>query len=410
MSLDAQARAEPDLGVAHEEPHNDIVYPAAIPFALAHLTALGVFWTGFTTTSVVLCISLYLIRMWGLTAGFHRYFSHRTYKTSRPFQFFLAFLAQTSAQRGVIWWSAIHRHHHRHSDTALDVHSPRHTGFWFSHVGWIFAKQKAEVDYSTVTDLMKYPELRLLDARPYFPAFLLAVGCYLIDGAPGLFVGFFLSTVILYHCTFAINSVAHVVGRQRYITADDSKNNWWLALITLGEGWHNNHHHYQSSTRQGFYWWEIDISYYVLKAFSWTGLVWDLRAPPESVLAGEGRLGRKVIEKLATEVADTVSDEVLARELRAVWHKRPGLDELRERWERARDGAAEQLQRRRGEVKSYLRELHLPELPSVEELRARIAEQYADSPSLDEIAERARELILDRVFLQLGPEPLPGPA
>ena len=410
MSLDAQARAEPDLGVANEEPHNDIVYPAAIPFALAHLTALGVFWTGLTTTSVVLCISLYLIRMWGLTAGFHRYFSHRTYKTSRPFQFFLAFLAQTSAQRGVIWWSAVHRHHHLHSDTLLDVHSPRHTGFWFSHVGWIFSKQKAEVDYSTVTDLMKYPELRLLDARPYFPAFLLAVGCYLIDGAPGLFVGFFLSTVILYHCTFAINSVAHVIGRQRYITADDSKNNWWLALITLGEGWHNNHHHYQSSTRQGFYWWEIDISYYVLKALSWTGIVWDLRAPPESVLAGEGRLGRKVIEKLATEVADTVSDEVLARELRAVWHKRPGLDELRERWERARDGAAAQLQRRRGEVKSYLRELHLPELPSVEELRARIAEQYADSPSLDEIAERARELILDRVFLQLGPESLPGPA
>ena len=410
MSLDVQAKAEPDRQVAREEPHNDIVYPAAIPFALAHLAALGVFWTGFTTTSVVLCISLYFIRMWGLTAGFHRYFSHRTYKTSRLFQFFLAFLAQTSAQRGVLWWSAIHRHHHRHSDTALDVHSPRHTGFWFSHVGWIFSRQKSAVDYSTVTDLMKYPELRFLDRRPYFPAFLVAVGCYLIDGAPGLFVGFFLSTVILYHCTFSINSVAHVVGNQRYVTADDSKNNWWLALITLGEGWHNNHHHYQSSTRQGFFWWEVDISYYVLKALSWTGLVWDLRAPPESVLVGEGRLGRKVIEKLATEVADTVCDEVLARELRAVWHKRPGLDELRARWDRTRDGAAAQLQRRREEVKSYLRELHLPELPSVEELRARIAEQYAESPSLDEIAERARELILDRVFLKLGPESLPGPA
>ena len=410
MSLNPETNAEPALQDAGGEPHNDIVYPAAIPFALAHLAALGVFWSGFTTTSVLLCIGLYFVRMWGLTAGFHRYFSHRTYKTSRVFQFLLAFLAQTSAQRGVIWWSAIHRHHHRHSDSPLDVHSPRHTGFWFSHLGWIFSRQKAQADYSTVTDLMKYPELRLLDRRPYFPAFLLGVACFLVDGVPGLFVGFFLSTVILYHCTFAINSVAHVVGNQRYVTADDSKNNWWLALITLGEGWHNNHHHYQSSTRQGFFWWEVDITYYVLKALSWTGLVWDLRAPPASVLAGEGRLGRKVVEKLAAEVADTFSAEAIASDLGAVWHQRPGLAELRARWDRARGGASAQLRRGREDLKASLRELHLPEFPSAEELKGRIAAQYADSPSLDEIAERARELILDRVFLRLGPEAVPAPA
>ena len=410
MSLIPQTNAEPVAQNAEGEPHNDIVYPAAIPFALAHLAALGVFWSGFTTTSVLLCITLYVVRMWGLTAGFHRYFSHRTYKTSRIFQFLLAFLAQTSAQRGVIWWSAIHRHHHLHSDSPLDVHSPRHTGFWFSHLGWIFSKQKSQADYSTVADLAKYPELRFLDRRPYFPAFLLGVACFLVDGAPGLFVGFFLSTVILYHCTFAINSVAHVVGSQRYVTADDSKNNWWLALIALGEGWHNNHHHYQSSTRQGFFWWEVDITYYVLKALSWTGLVWDLRAPPRSVLAGEGRLGRKVVEKLAAEVADTFSAEVIASELRAVWHQRPGLAELRARWDRARGGASAQLRRGREEVKAALRELHLPEFPSAEELKGRITAQYADSPSLDEIAERASELILDRVFLMLGPEAVPAPA
>ncbi len=230
------------------------------------------------------------------------------------------------------------------------------------------------------------------------------MGCFLAAGWTGLFVGFFLSTVILYHATFAINSVAHVVGKQRYVTADDSKNNWWLALITLGEGWHNNHHHYPGSARQGFYWWEIDVTYYVLRLLSWTGLVWDLRAPPASILAGERRLGRKVIEQVAREVADSFSAEALARELRSVWNQRPGLDELRAQWQKTREGAAVQLQRRREELLAHLRDLHLPELPSLEELRSRIAERYEDSPSMDEIAERAREMILDNVFLHLSPE------
>lgn len=408
MSLEANVAAPPDRAGHAEEPHNDIVYPAAIPFILVHLAALGVFWTGFTTTSVVMCVSLYVFRMWALTSVFHRYFSHRSYKTSRPFQFVLAFMGQLCAQRGVLWWAAIHRHHHQHSDTPLDVHSPKHAGFFFSHVGWIFSKQKGEADYSLIQDFAKYPELRWLDRHPYFPAFFLGVGCYLLDGWPGLFVGFFLSTVILYHGTFAINSVAHVIGKQRYVTGDESKNNWWLAIITLGEGWHNNHHHYQSSTRQGFFWWEIDISYYLLTALSWTGLIWDLRAPPESVVAGEGRLGRKVIEKAAREIADTFPVEKLARELRAAWDHRPGFEELRALLEKTRHSAASQLGRRRDEVMAQLRDLHLPEIPSVDELRSRLAQSYAESPSLDEIAERAREILLEKVFLHLAPELRPG--
>ncbi len=386
-----------DHGHHHDEDHNDIVYPEAIPFVLVHLAVLGVFWTGFTTTSVILCISLYLVRMWALTAGFHRYFSHRSYKTSRLFQFFLAFLGQTSAQRGVLWWAAIHRHHHLHSDTPEDVHSPRHAGFFESHVGWIFKKSKSTADYSTIQDFAQYPELRFLDRHPYFPAFLVAVGCFLLDGWAGLVVGFFLSTVILYHGVFAINSLAHVVGKRRYITADDSRNNWWLAIITLGEGWHNNHHHYQSSTRQGFFWWEVDVSYYVLKAMSWAGLVWDLRAPPEAILRGEQKLGRKVIERVAGEVALTFSAERLARELREAWEAHPTLDEIRERAARTRENALARFQ-----------ELHLPELPSLEEVKAKIAERYTDSPSIEVIAERAREIILERVFHHLVLEP--GPA
>ncbi|MEX0935713.1 MAG: acyl-CoA desaturase [Gemmatimonadota bacterium] len=404
MSSETIAHAPGEHHAHDEELHNDIVYPEAIPFALIHVAALGVFWTGFTTTTVVMCISLYVVRMWGLTAGFHRYFSHRSYKTSRAFQFFLAFLTQMSAQRGVLWWSAIHRHHHRHSDTELDVHSPKHAGFFFSLVGWIFSRQKSKADYSTVQDLAQYPEIRWLDRHPYFPAFLLAVGCYLFAGWGGLFVGFFLSTVILYHGTFSINSVAHVVGNQRYVTGDESKNNWWLALLTLGEGWHNNHHHYQSSTRQGFYWWEIDISYYVLKVLSWFGIVWDLRAPPKAILANERRLGRKVIEKTAREVAESFPIETIARDLREAWDQRPGLVELRERLQKTRDDAAAGIQRRKEEFVTQLRDMHLPEIPSVEELRATIAKQYADSPSLDEIAERAQEILIEKLSHHLGPE------
>ena len=385
----------------HDEPHNDIVYPAMIPFLLVHVAALGVFWTGITATAVILCVTLYLVRMWALTAGFHRYFSHRSYKTSRWFQFFLAFLGQTSAQKGVLWWAATHRHHHRHSDTPEDVHSPKHAGFWFSHVGWIFSPQKNEADYSTIQDFAKYPEIRFLDRHPYFPAFLLAVACYLIAGWPGLFVGFFLSTVILYHGVFAINSVAHVVGKQRYVTADDSRNNWWLALITLGEGWHNNHHHYQSSTRQGFYWWEVDISYYVLKVLSWLGLVWDLRAPPKAVVEGEQRLGRKVVERVAEEVAGSFQIEVMAREIQEAWAaNKPDMDEFRARVGQRRDDAA-----------AYLRELQLPHVPTMEEIRHRLKERYHDSPSLDEIAERAQEIVLERLSVALnleGPQPSAG--
>ncbi len=405
MSSPAQVTLQADRSGYNDEPHNDIVYPEAVPFVLIHFLAFGVIWTGFTTASVIMCVSLYVIRMWSLTSGFHRYFSHRSYKTSRAFQFVLAFLGQSSAQRGVLWWAAIHRHHHRHSDTPLDVHSPRHTGFFFSHVGWIFSKQKSEADYSTIEDFTKYPELCWLNRHPYFPAFLLAVGCFMAAGWTGLFVGFFLSTVILYHGTFSINSVAHVVGNQRYVTADDSKNNWWLALITLGEGWHNNHHHYQSSTRQGFFWWEIDISYYVLRVLSWTGIVWDLRVPPASVVAGEERLGRRIVEQVAREIADTFPTETLAQELQVAWNQRPGLVELRTRWQRTKDGASAHIQKRREEVLAQLTELHLTELPSIDELRSRIAEQYSDSPSLDEIAERARELILDKVLVYMGPEP-----
>ena len=269
-----------------------------VPFALCHVVILGAFYTGVTWQAWALCFGLLFVRMWGVTAGYHRYFSHRTYKTSRVFQFLLAFLAQTTAQKGVLWWASHHRNHHKHSDQVGDTHSPVLEGFWYSHMGWLF-DNTAETDFSRIQDFAKYPELMWLNKYFLVPPTLLAIGCSLIAGWPGLIIGFFLSTVLCWHITFLVNSLAHVSGKRRFETTDQSRNNWFIAMLTLGEGWHNNHHHYQSSTRQGFYWWEVDITYYVLKALSAVGIVWDLCEPPARVLE-EGRandVARKAAKK-----------------------------------------------------------------------------------------------------------------
>jgi stearoyl-CoA desaturase (Delta-9 desaturase) len=276
-----------DIPKTHQVPHHDSLL--RFRFIVTHLVAIGgVLATGIGWKSFLLCVTLYVVRMFGVTAGYHRYFSHRSFKTSRVFAFLLAFLAQSSAQRGVIWWARNHRHHHRYSDRPKDLHSPVQHGFWHSHIGWIFSL-KAYQKYDNIRDLERVPELQWLDKRPMFPAIVLAIGCTLAMGLEGLTVGFFLSTILLFHGTFTINSLAHVWGNQRFKTSDQSRNNLFLALITLGEGWHNNHHRYMRSVRQGFYWWEIDLTYYALKGFEALGLIWELRLPPKEILE-EGRL------------------------------------------------------------------------------------------------------------------------
>lgn len=250
---------------------------------LIHLLVLGALFTGARPIDWIVCGVLYVVRMFGVTAGYHRYFSHRSYKMGRVGQFLMAFLAQTSAQKGVLWWASHHRSHHKHSDTESDTHSPMHGGLFYSHLGWLY-DDTSETDMSRIKDLTRYPELVWLNRNWWVPPLVLGVAVFLTLGWSGLFIGFFLSTCLLWHGTFVINSLSHLWGYQDYASGDDSRNNFFLALITLGEGWHNNHHHYQSSTRQGFRWWQIDITYYVLKAMSWVGLVWDLREPPAAVV------------------------------------------------------------------------------------------------------------------------------
>jgi stearoyl-CoA desaturase (delta-9 desaturase) len=267
-----------------------------LPFIGMHLACLSVPLVGVSPVAIAVAVALFGLRMFAITAFYHRYFSHRAFRASRPVQFVFAALGAASVQRGPLWWAAHHRIHHRHSDEASDSHSPRH-GFWNSHMGWFLNRRNLRTRTEEVKDLMRFPELVWLDRFDLVVPILLAVvlfttGALLEAVAPGLGTsagqmlvwGFFISTVALYHATFTINSVAHRVGTRRYATKDDSRNNFLLALLTFGEGWHNNHHFYPGSARQGFRWYEVDLSYYLLRLMAVLRLVRDLRPVPPRVL------------------------------------------------------------------------------------------------------------------------------
>jgi stearoyl-CoA desaturase (delta-9 desaturase) len=374
--------------------HSDVVYPSAIPFVLVHLACLGAIWSGVTWQSIVLAVVLYWGRIFAIGAGYHRYFSHRAYSTSRVFQFILAFASQSTFQKSVLWWAAKHRHHHLHSDTELDVHSPRHSGFWYSHVGWIFTRRHDSFDMVKVDDLARFPELMWLHRHERWPAYSLAALCFLIAGWPGLFVGFFWSTCLVFHATFCINSLAHVSGRKRYVTGDESRNNWLLAIFTMGEGWHNNHHACQSSVRQGFFWWEYDPTYYLLKALSWTRLVWDLKSPPQVILRNEQRLGSRVIDRAARQLAASFNCEWIASAVVSALGS-GALAALQERLAAAQHQAVE-----------VLAGAHLPHLPTRAECATRARAMFARTPSVDDIVDRAYGLVLDAISARLRAVPV----
>ena len=286
--FDAGADAGPADGS-----RDGVDWPRIVPFAGMHVACLGVLWVGVSQLAVGVAVVLYVLRMFAITGFYHRYFSHRSFKASRPVQFAFAVLGASAVQRGPIWWAAHHRHHHVHSDRPEDAHSPVQRGFLWSHMGWFLSRRHFTPDLGRVRDLLRYPELRWLDRFDIIVPFALAAGLLGLgnvleatrpdlgtSGGQLLVWGFFISTVACYHGTYTINSLCHVWGRRRYATSDESRNNWLLALITLGEGWHNNHHRYPSSVRQGFYWWEIDITYYGLRLLAALGLVHDLKPVP----------------------------------------------------------------------------------------------------------------------------------
>jgi stearoyl-CoA desaturase (delta-9 desaturase) len=265
---------------------------SSIPFLMIHVVAIaGVFVVGFSWQGLLLAIALYYLRMFAVTGGYHRYFAHRTYKTSRVFHTLLAALAQSSCQKGVLWWASHHRTHHKFSDQPKDVHSAKLDGFWWSHVGWIVSKKWERTDETKIRDLAKYPELRFMDRFWYLAPIAYSVILYALGGWFAFFWGFFVSTVLLWHGTFAINSLTHMFGRRRFATSDNSKNSFILAIVCMGEGWHNNHHFHQRSANQGFYWWEIDLTFYVLRLLEALRIVWDVRVyePEEGVHMQQAR-------------------------------------------------------------------------------------------------------------------------
>jgi stearoyl-CoA desaturase (delta-9 desaturase) len=266
------------------------------PFVVLHGMCLGVIWVGWSWVAVATASVLYCVRMFAITGFYHRYFSHKTYRTNRFWQFIFAVLGNSAVQRGPLWWASHHRHHHRFADTDEDPHSPSRHGFWWSHIGWLTSERHFPTRAKYVKDWARFPELVWLNRFDTLVPVLLAVFLYAFgtvlkvhaphlgtSGPQMLIWGFFISSTVLFHGTVTINSLDHMIGSRRYDTPDTSRNNWLLALITLGEGWHNNHHHYAISARQGFFWWEIDITYYLLKLMSWLGIVWGLRPVPEHV-------------------------------------------------------------------------------------------------------------------------------
>lgn len=289
-----------NANIAVDNNPEKIEFLRILPFILLHLACFTVFFVGVSATALIIAVLLYALRMFAITGFYHRYFAHKAFKTSRFVQFIFAFLAASSAQRGPLWWASHHRHHHANSDKPDDSHSPVQHGFFWSHISWFLTNKNFNSKNERVKDLLVYPELKFLDRFDVIAPLFLATSLYALGAALEIYAphlhtsglqllvwGFVISTVVLYHMTFTVNSLAHVWGGRRFNTSDESRNNSLIALLTLGEGWHNNHHHFPSAARQGFYWWEIDLTYYGLKILSALGLIWDLRKVPAEVLSNK---------------------------------------------------------------------------------------------------------------------------
>jgi len=263
------------------------------PFIILHFSVFAVFWVGWSPIAVITALAFYALRMFAITAFYHRYFSHKTFATSRKAQLIFAIIGASATQRGPLWWAANHRHHHVHSDKPTDIHSPKQSGFLWSHMGWFLSKKNFKTNHDRVKDFANFPELKWLDRFDIAVPVLFALGIFSVGAAlesffPSLgtnawqmFIwGYIISTIMVFHGTFVINSLAHVIGRSRFKTRDESKNSLLLALITFGEGWHNNHHKFPGSAKQGLFWWEIDISYYGLLVLEKLGIIWDVNKGP----------------------------------------------------------------------------------------------------------------------------------
>ncbi|WP_150466612.1 acyl-CoA desaturase [Francisella sp. SYW-9] len=266
-----------------------------IAFSTMHLACLAIFFVNYNITALLVFLITFSIRTFALTAGYHRYFSHKAFQTSRVFQFILALVGTWASQKGPLWWSGHHRYHHIHSDKETDMHSPKN-GVFQAHVGWVFEARSDDVDPKFIKDWVKYPEIVWLDKYAHESFALYLVGLFILgscisyfyptletSGLAFVFWGGILSTVLLYHTTFSVNSICHIFGSRDYQTTDNSRNNWLVALITFGEGWHNNHHKFAYSIRNNLKFWQIDITYIILCVLKKFRIVWNFKQPKKTI-------------------------------------------------------------------------------------------------------------------------------
>lgn len=343
------------LATMRRRPDERVNWRSSTPFLVFHLTPLLLLWTGVSRVAVGLLLVTFWARMFFITAGYHRYFAHRSYRMARVPQFLMALGGTTAMQKGPLWWAGHHRDHHRWSDTERDVHSPQ-KGFWWSHVGWILCDRFGATETERIEDFARFPELRFLNRFDWLGPAALAGVCFLLGGWPGLMLGFFLSTILLWHSVFFVNSLAHVFGRRRFATEDTSRNSALIAVLTMGEGWHNNHHHAPRSCRNGFFWWEWDPTFYLLTALSWVGVVRDLKPPPENLLATgrlrDGSFDIGMFRANWTKAARSVAD--VATRLGARAERVQQVESLRARQETPEPAVRERLRQLEALVESSL--------------------------------------------------------
>lgn len=246
-----------------------------------HALAIWALFTFSWTNLAVTAFLWWFVQSFGLGIGYHRLLTHRGFKTSKAFEYFLTFLASISMQSGAITWVTSHRIHHAFTDTDTDPHSPIKNGFWWSHIGWIFKGAAQNNDEAThkrySPDLMKDKVHILINKYYIAPTVVLAIALYFIGGYSMVLWGIFLRTTWAWHCTWLVNSATHLWGSRRFETKEDSRNNGWVALLTWGEGWHNNHHAYPTSARHGLTWYEFDINWLQLKVLEKIGIIWEMK-------------------------------------------------------------------------------------------------------------------------------------
>ena len=260
-------------------------WPVILFMAFIHLGALfALLPSNFSWAVVGVALLLHWITGGlGITLGFHRLVTHRSFQTPKWLEYFLVFCGSLACQGGPIEWIGLHRHHHAHSDQEVDHHNSGR-GFWWSHMGWMFYDVPAKQEIPRFTrDIIDDPVYQFLEKYFLVVQAALGVVLYLIGGWPFVVWGIFVRLVVVYHCTWFVNSATHKFGYRTYDAGDASTNCWWVALVTYGEGWHNNHHAFQYSARHGLKWWEIDMTWMTIRFLQLLGLAQKVKlAPKES--------------------------------------------------------------------------------------------------------------------------------